>query len=357
MKVQLPILALVLSILMGGGLVYAKDSSAQSNGPNDLQGIQTQQPAQQLRDIPVKNHTPAPAVHLAQFARGKGAFLFYSFDSESPIYWAKFSPEEIIHQAQMVGLKYLEIRLGYSNWLQIEQGPQQLWLNQILDLARSHGIRVIGWIIPFTNNSSTTTVQASLNGDWQVASQVAHYETATGAHLSGVAMDLELGPLYFGGNAAALLQYVQGVRSLLGPGYPLMSIVPDPARVGLTSIPGGTHYYPYNKLTPLSNVFQPMAYWHEYYVSNNFNYSTSYVQNFIAQAIISTKQQAQSNSIPINVALQTFGNSTVGYPSITEVSTALSSANVSGAIGASAFQWHTLTPQYWTVLSHYQWRP
>ena len=352
-KVASFIVPLTLAILLGGELAYAKTSPNQSNAPNDLEGVQTQQ--QGLPDKPVPHASPAPSIHLAEFAKGKGAFLFYSFSATSPIYWENFSPAAVINQAKEAGLKYLEIRVGYSNWLQIVPGPQQLWFNQILDLARTHGIHVIGWVVPFTDNRSAMTIQSSLNGDWQVAYQISHYKTPTGAHVSGLAMDLELGPLYFGGNTTALIHYVQGVRSLMGPGYPLISIVPDPARTGLTATLGKSNYYPYNRLTPLTNVFQPMAYWHEYYTSANFNYSNSYVQTFMQQAVSSTKFQAGNSKIPVNAALQAFGNPTVGYPSVNEVSTALSSANAAGAIGASAFQWHTLTASYWQVLSQYLW--
>ncbi len=357
MKVGLIVTSLVLSVGMSGGLTYAQGAPASGNGPNNLQGVQTQKPAQQLPDTPPKQPIPAPPAHLAQVSRGKGAFLFYSFVPSSPIYWENFSPESIIHQAGLAGLQFLEIRLGYSNSLQIAPGAQQLWFNQILDLARSHGIRVIGWVVPYTNNSDFRTIQASLNGDWQVASQIAHYQTPTGAHLSGLAMDLELGPLYFGGNTTALVYYVEGVRNIVGHGYPLISIVPDPARTGLTSTQSGTGaYYPYNTLATVSNVLQPMAYWHEYYARDNFSYTSAYVQNFIAAAVSSTRQQAQSRAIPINLAIQTFGNPVVGYPTPTEVSTALNTANAVGAVGVSAFQWATLSP-YWAILSQYHWHP
>ena len=357
MKIRSTVIPLALSIAMSGGLAYAQSAPALSIAPNDLQGIQTQAPAQQLSDAPLRQHIPAPPTHMAQVSRGKGVFLFYSFVSTSPIYWENFSPESVINQAKLAGLSYLEIRVGYSNSLQIAVGAQQRWFNQILDLARRKGIRVIGWLVPYTNNSDSSTVQASLNGDWQVASRIAHYQTPTGAHLSGIAVDLELGPLYFGGNTTALVQYVDGVRNIVGPGYPLISIVPDPARTGLTSSESGTSaYYPYNTLATLSNVLQPMAYWHEYYVSDDFNYTSAYVQNFIVAAINSTRQQAQNSSIPVNVALQTFGNRVVGYPSVTEVSTALTAANTAGAVGVSAFQWATLPP-YWAILSQYHWQP
>ena len=346
-------LGMVVSLL--GGAAFAQGKPAQSSGPNDLLGILTQKPAQQLPKTNQFPPIPAPPLHLAQASSEKGAFLFYSFVPRSPIYWNNFSPKSVIRQAKWLGLKYLEIRLGYSNWLQIAPGAQQSWFNQILDLARSHGIRIIGWVVPFTNNSSSSTIENSLNGDWQVVSDLVHYRTPTGAHLSGIAMDLELGSLYFGGNTTALTQYVQGVRSLVGPGYPLISIVPDPARTGLTASGSGTTYYPYNKVAMVSNVLQPMAYWHEYYASDEFIYSTSYVQNFIENAIRSTRQQAQNNVIPINLALQTFGNRIVGYPSVNEVSTALTVANNYGAVGISAFQWNTLA-SYSMILAQYHWR-
>ena len=328
----------------------------QAGPPSALQGIQSRAPALQLPQKPVAVPTHPPLVHLSQFVRDKGVFLFYSFNPSSPIYWNNFSPRSVINQAQAAGIKYLEVRMGYSNWVQITPGAQQTWLNQLLDLARSHGIRVIGWVVPYTNNSSAGTIQASLNGDWQVLNYLAHYKTPNGGRLSGLAMDLELGALYFGGNTQALAQYVQGARAIVGPSYPLVGIVPDPARTSLTSQKGSAHYYPYNQVANYSNVLQPMAYWHEYYASSQFDYTASYVQNFIKESITSTQEQDQNPSKPINMALQFYGNSLVGYPSEADLHTSLQSAQNFGAVGISAFQWHTLTSQYWNVLSQYSWR-
>ncbi|WP_053957985.1 hypothetical protein [Sulfobacillus thermosulfidooxidans] len=325
--------------------------------PNNLQGIQTDAPARALPDRLIRHFKPMPAMRLAEVSRGKGAFVFYSFAPTSPIYWAKMSPQVIVNRAQTAGLKYLEIRLGYSNWLQIAQGSQQEWFNHLLNSAHRHGIRVIGWIIPYVNNQSAQTIQTSLAGDWQVAYYLVHYKTSKGGQLSGLAMDLELGPLYFDGNTTALGEYVKGVRAMVGPGYPLIAIVPDPARTGPTSVIGQSHYYPYNVVAHFSNVLQPMAYWHEYYVHDDFDYTNSYVRNFISQAILTTRQQARVSSIAINLALQFYGNSTVGYPSVQEENNALVSANTDGAIGVAAFQWHTLTAAYWDVLSQFRWKP
>lgn len=327
-----------------------------ADSPRALQGIQSHAPAIQLPQKPVAISTHPPLVHLSQFVRDKGIFLFYSFNPSSPIYWHNFVPRSVINQAQTAGIKYLEVRVGYSNWVQIAPGAQETWFNQLLDLARSHDIRVIGWVVPYINNSSASTIRASLNGDWQVLNYLAHYKTPSGGRLSGLAMDMELGPLYFGGNTQALKQYVEGARTITGPSYPLIGIIPDPVRTGLTSQKGSAHYYPYNQIANYCNVLQPMAYWHEYYASSHFDYTPSYVENFIKDSITSTQEQDQNPSKPINLALQFFGNSLVGYPSETDLKTSLQSAQNDGAIGISAFQWHTLNSQYWTVLSEYSWR-
>ncbi len=337
--------------------VQAKGSvSLRANPPGTLQGIQSHAPAVRLGQTPVTTPAHPPLIHLAQFVRNKGVFLFYSFNPSSSIYWHNFSPSSIINQAQAAGVKYLEIRLGYSNWLQIEPGAQQSWLNHLLDLARSHGIRVIGWVVPYTDNASANTVQTTLNGDWQVINYLAHYKTPVGGRLSGLAMDLELGPLYFGGNTGALARYVQGVRSIVGPSYPLVSIVPDPARTALTSQKGSSHYYPYNLVAAWSNVLQPMAYWHEYYASAQFDYTPSYVEEFVKESVTSTQEQDANASKPINLALQFYGNPVVGYPSPSDLLTSLQSAKNAGSVGISCFQWHTLSPEYWNVLSHFVWR-
>lgn len=346
----------IVSLLLTGALASpANAAPAQGPGPNSLQGIATNKPALEL---PQTHPHPivAPAIHHSQIQDGKGAYLFYSFVPSSPIYWANFSPTQVIQQARDAHLRFLQLRVGYSNWFQVSPGPQQEWLNELLDLARTNGIHIVAWVVPYANTQSAATIQTSLNGDWQVVEQAITYRTPTGARFDGLSMDLELGPLYFNHDPNALATYVSGVRKIAGPAYPLIGIVPDPARTGLNSNPASTLYYPYVQVGRASNVLEPMAYWHEYYASDHFNYSNTYVSQFIDAAITSTRQQANAPRMPINVTVQAYGNALVGYPSSQELQTAISTANSAGAVGITAFQWDTLTTSYWQVLGGYIWR-
>lgn len=353
---RLTALAGIVSLVLSGVLASQVNAAPiQEQRPNSLQGIQTSKPALELPET-TPHPVAAPAIRRSEVQQGKGAYLFYSFMPSSPIYWANFSPAQVVQQARAAHLKFIELRVGYSNWFQVASGSQQQWLNELLDVARKNGIHIVAWVVPYANTQSAATVQVTLNGDWQVVAKAITYRTPTGARFDGLAMDLELGPLYFNHDPNALAAYVSGVRKVVGPGYPLIGIVPDPARTGLNSNPASPLYYPYVQVARASNVLTPMAYWHEYYASDHFHYTNAYVSQFIEAAITSTRQEANAPRMPINVTVQAYGTPVVGYPSSQELQTAISAANADGAVGVTAFQWHTLTSSYWRVLEGYLWR-
>lgn len=212
-------------------------------------------------------------------------------------------------------------------------------VGKLIDAAHKLHIAVIAWVYPYLYD---------LASDVDLTRQVAAFRTPSGQRFDGIAADLERNVQLWNVRA-----YSQLVRSYLGPQYLL---------VGVPYPPQSFADYPFGELARSYNVISPMDYWHQTQSAygldyGHMRYGFEYARRYAAESVGTIRRV--SGHVPVETigqAFDDFGRLEMGpnAPSPAEVRGFLAGSKASGAIGASFFQWMTVTDAEWHVIRDYR---
>ena len=234
----------IMSVIAGPSSTY-RDTSAQPGARYRYLLYRSGYPP--VKTAAIVTPPAARATSIAA-ASGKGMWLFFTANPIDPLYFKHLDAQAMVDQAVRAGLHYVELRTAYGAYWEITPEAKAT-VDAIIDGLAAHGIGTIGWTVP-----RDTTFE-----DLQASVRTAYYRTAKGTPLTGLAIDLERGPEFMGGDPQkldALWLYMQRLRAALGPKYLLVSTVEDPYLEHLDLAK-----YPYRQIAQYSDVLQPMAYW------------------------------------------------------------------------------------------------
>ncbi len=236
----------------------------------------------------------------------------------------------IVQAAKLAGLTHLYAEVAISRFGFYARGT----LDRLLPVAHAAGLTVIAWVYPTLDDVAT---------DVRLTKEVAQYVTPNGDHVDGIATDVEEVT-----DSAAVYAYGQLVRALLGPNFLMVAAVLHPL----------THpSYPYDAIAASWNVLAPMDYWHSRY---HHLYSPADTQRFVATSI-ATIRAAAGPALPIEELGQSYdmytddGTGGADAPTPDEIRADLQTARQLGCIGASYFDWQTMTQAEWHVLTNASW--
>lgn len=283
--------------------------------------------------------TPAAAPATAiSAASGKGMWLFFTANPLDPLYFKHLDPQAMVDQAVRAGLHYVELRTAYGAYWEITPEAKAT-VDAIIDGLAAHGIGTIGWTVP-----RDTTFE-----DLQAAVRTAYYRTAKGTPLTGLAVDLERGDEFMGGDPQklnALWLYMQRLREALGPKYLLVSTVEDPYLEHLSLAK-----YPYRQIARYSDVLQPMAYWR----MMRRTPTTPAQVKVLLRASYEKLIALSGRRLPVSIGGQTTAEGRNGYPPAGEITASLDAAKETAAIGECFFAWDGTQPYQWDALAAYRW--
>jgi hypothetical protein len=236
----------------------------------------------------------------------------------------------VVRAAQRAGLTHLYAEVAISQYGFYARNS----LDRLLPAAHAAGIKVIGWVYP---------TLADVASDVRLTQAVATYRTPSGDQVDGIAADIEEVT-----TDPAVYAYGQTLRTLLGPNELLVASVLHPL----------THPdYPYGAIGALWNVVAPMDYWHG---RHDHVYTAADVQRFLTTSL-TTLRAAIGRATAIEETGQSYdmytddGSGGTDAPTATELRTDLATVRQAGCIGASYFEWQTMTQSEWQVLSAAAW--
>lgn len=178
---------------------------------------------------------PAPPNIHGAVPVGKGMWIWQPQAADGG------NPQAIVARAQRFGLSHIYVRTGSS-----KQGFHgAAFLDAILPAAHAAGIRVYGWDFPYLDD---------VGADVARANQAARYVTPTGHRIDGFAADIEFRSMGVNLSADTTGFYGDALRDAVGPGFPLIAVVPRPT-------PAVT-FYPYESVIKMFDAIAPMIYWH-----------------------------------------------------------------------------------------------
>ncbi|MEY2471378.1 MAG: hypothetical protein QOK28_707 [Actinomycetota bacterium] len=181
-----------------------------------------------------KPTVPAPPNVHGAVPVGKGMWIWQPDKAEGG------NAQAVVAKAQHFGLNYLYVRTGSS--VSGFQGGD--FLNALLPAAHKAGIRVYGWDFPYLDD---------IGADVARAAQAARYRTPSGDRIDGFAADIEFRSMGVNLGPDTTGFYGYALRDALGPGFPLIAVVPRPS-------PRITNY-PYESVVKMFDAIAPMIYW------------------------------------------------------------------------------------------------
>jgi hypothetical protein len=282
-----------------------------------------------------------PAVSSSVLA-GKGMFLYFSSLHDDPHSFRRYDPEAVIGMAQKAGIRVIELRMARGSSAMAQTDGARAWLNRLIDAAARSDISLIAWTVP----RRATTV------DLAQTVAAASYKTPAGNGFVGLALDLETGDRYMGGNPRArtsMVQYIRAVRAATGPRYLIVATVVSPEMGHHTN-----EDYPYAKIAAYADVLQPMAYWHYFDETSHHEYARREVSGAAAAAVARTRELA-GRDIPVDVAGQSVALQGTGAPSGREILWSLRGAKSAGGIGETFFDWAGTRPDAWAAIQAFDW--
>jgi hypothetical protein len=203
----------------------------------------------------------------------------------------------------------------------------------------AHGIGTIGWTVP-----RDITVE-----DLQASVRTAYYRTAKGTPLTGLAVDVERGDEFMGGDPNgldALWKYMAYLREAFGPSYLLVATVEDPYLEHLDN-----QKYPYPQVARYSDVLQPMSYWR----MMRRKPTTPDQVKVLLKGSYERLIYLSGRKLPVSIGGQTDSEGRNGYPPADEITASLEISKQLGAIGECFFAWDGTQPYQWDALAHYTW--
>lgn len=271
-------------------------------------------------------------------ASGKAMWLYFTANPIDPLYFKHLDPQAIVNQAVRAGLHYVELRTAYGAYWEITPEAKPT-IDAIVDGLAAHGIGTIGWTVP--RDTTFEDLQASVRN--------AYYRTAKGTRFTGLAIDLERGDEFMGGDPQkldALWRYMQYLREALGPKYLLVATVEDPYFEHLDN-----SKYPFRQIANYSDVLQPMAYWRMMRRSP----TTPAQVKTLLQASYDKLLHESGRTLPVSIGGQTSPEGRNGAPPADEITASLGAAKAAGAIGECFFAWDGTEPYQWDALAAYRW--
>ena len=256
--------------------------------------------------VPAPAGPPVVPTVRAGLPPGKGMWIYVPEKVEGGNVTA------IVSKATATGLHYLYVHLGSGT----DGFIGQAFLNQLLPAAHAAHIRVYGWDFPFFTppENDVNRAVAEIN-----------YKTPSGDRIDGFAPDIEAEP---GVNLAGAGTYAGELRNAVGPGYPIIGVVPRPNGSG----------YPYSAVLSHFNAVAVMDYWLDAEPGAD-----------IARADANLAGQNLA-MIPIGQAYNGAENGVPGSPSGAAISRFLQVAEQTGAVGVSFWSWQDTTPEEWDAI-------
>jgi peptidoglycan hydrolase-like protein with peptidoglycan-binding domain len=220
----------------------------------------------------------------------------------------------IVAKATATGLNYLYLHLGSSTDGFIDPA----FLDRLLPAAHAAHIRVYGWDFPYF-----TPPEADVS---RAVAEINH-RAPSGDRIDGFASDVEPEP---GVNLspATAGTYASELRSAVGPGYPLIGVVPRPNGSG----------YPYSAVLSHSDAVAVMDYWLNREPGADIAGANA---NLAGQNVA---------MIPIGQAYNGAENGVPGSPSGAAISRFVQVAEQTGAVGVSFWSWQDTTPDEWGAI-------
>jgi hypothetical protein len=275
-------------------------------------------------------------------AAGKGMWLWWSVNPLDDNFYGKLDPNAIVDRAVRAGLHYVELRTAYgAHWLITPEAKPTI--DAIVDGLAAHGIAAVGWTVP-----REVTFE-----DLSTAMRTIEYRTSSGTPLRGIAIDLERGDDFLGGDPnglAGLWMYEQALREAAGPAYPIIATVEDPFFEHLDEAK-----YPYREIARYASVLQPMSYW-RMMSRRSATIDPSTVRQMMAR-VYTTLHEMSGSNVPISIGGQTTAEGRNGYPPADEITASLAGSREAGAIGVCFFDWDGTQPYQWDAMAAYPWMP
>ena len=281
---------------------------------------------------------PAPPATSVANASGKAMWLYFTSNPLDAIYYKHLNPHAIVDQAVRAGLHYVELRTAYGAYWEITPEAKPT-IDAIIDGLAAHGIGTIGWTVP-----RDTTVE-----DVGTSVRTAYYRTAKGTPLTGVAIDIERGDEFMGGDPQglnALWQYAQFLRQAMGQRYLIAANVEDPYLEHLNNTK-----YPYPQIARFVSVLQPMSYWR----MMRRKPTTPAQVKVLLKGSYDRLLYLSGRKLPVSIGGQTTAEGRNGYPPADEITASLDVSKQLGAIGEIFFAWDGTQPYQWDALAHYTW--
>ncbi|MDQ2681681.1 MAG: hypothetical protein M3Y21_11800 [Candidatus Eremiobacteraeota bacterium] len=286
---------------------------------------------------PIRTPASLPATRIAN-ASGTAMWLFFTSNPTDAIYYKNLDPKAIVEQAVKAHLHYVELRTAYGAYWELT--PQvRPTIDAIIDGLAAHGIGTIGWTVP----------RDSMYEDLLASTRTAAYRTAKGTPFTGLAIDVERGDEFMGGDPnglSGLWLYMQRLREAVGSQYLLVSTIEDPYLEHLDN-----RKYPYAQIARYSSVLQPMAYWR---MMRRKPTDPTQVKILLRASYDRVLREA-GRRLPISIGGQTTAEGRNGYPPADEITTSLDTAKQIGAIGECFFDWDGTQPYQWAALERYHW--
>ncbi|MFN2450331.1 MAG: hypothetical protein ABR508_11190 [Candidatus Baltobacteraceae bacterium] len=286
---------------------------------------------------PVLVPVEPPATAVAN-ASGKAMWLYFTANPTDAIYYKHLHAQAIVDQAVRAGLHYVELRTAYGAYWEVTPEAKPT-IDAIIDGLAAHGIGTIGWTVP-----RDTTFE-----DLQASVRTAYYRTAKGTPMTGLAVDLERGDEFMGGDPnglSALWMYVQALRAAVGPKYLIVSTIEDPYLEHLDDAK-----YPYPQIARFSDVVQPMAYWR---MMRRKPTDPAQVRVLLKGSFDRTRALSARN-IPISIGGQTDAEGRNGFPPAGEITASLAISKELGAIGECFFAWDATQSYQWDAIGAFAW--
>jgi hypothetical protein len=143
------------------------------------------------------------------------------------------------------GAKTLYLQTG--NYRQSVDVVRRRAQGRFIDAAHAAGLRVVAWYLPSL---------ASLRRDERRSLGAIRFQSPSGEHFDGFALDIEATVVRLPLRNRRLVQLSAQLRSSVGPDYALGAITPSPIGMSPSYWPG----IPYRILARFYDVFLPMAY-------------------------------------------------------------------------------------------------
>ena len=228
------------------------------------------------------------------------------------------NPEATVLRAREMGLSHIYVRTGSS-----KMGfYAQQYLNDFLPRAHAAGIRVYGWDFPYLFDPAADVARSM---------QAITYTTPDGHRIDGFAPDIETRGEGVNIGAPQAAAYTNGLRAAVGPGYPLIAVVPRPNPALVT--------YPMAEVVAPFDAIAPMVYWMGRDPGTD-----------IASAITHLSQYGKP-IIPIGQAYDGQGEGgPPGVPSRGQIQRFMQVAEEQGAIGVSFWSWQHANAEAWYAI-------